>query len=534
MAVIICTYMYSFYLVCAYVYQLYNRQRYRSGHASPPRHYGRLSRNSSSFGNSPMMSGMRGRRLSSTTIASSVSGAATPEIPHPYLTSPSSRHFERNREQQYQFKPSDHSAFSRLPPLEDDDQEFESERTHSRHQYHHPISAGRYSPAGVPYTMSPVEVLQARQHSLLERNNLTETDEEILHENDVIKRFHQRRTSLPLYPITHSRPRQWDFKMRGLPLPVGRVTPLTSDHEHGGPPMAAKFVKQKSHSELGPFSRPSSGTPPEKPASIAGDLHRQSPQKLQQNRDKMEEENRRDEAEEREDGEGEVESESEEQDEGGREEVTDVQGVEWEEDVDDENGAKAVHTDSGKPVPISMPPSFQLSSSTATTSTSTPNSLSRPKRVSPGKIRTPSVPVLPTSLLAPDSALTALPECLGGYERTLHNARNYMKEFKALAESGSSDPESEPESLTTQIKALKLMEQISTAAKLPVLMDYRLIRLRKDTEQTDLGFSLSDGFGEPGVYIKSVHAGGLAEKNGELQPFDRLMKVTFIFRHPHV
>lgn len=474
---------------------------------------------------------MRARRLSSTTIASSVSGTATPDSPHSYLPAPSPRQFSRYREHQYQFKPSDHSAFNRLPPLEDDDQEFDPERVHSHHQYHHP-SASRYSSAGLPYTHSPTEALRARQRSLLERNNLAETDDEILHEDEVV-RFHRRRTSLPVYPISRGRPGQWDFKTRALPychLPVGRVTPLTSDHEHGGP-MAAHFVKQKSHSELGAFAnRPSSGTPPDKAGSIAGDSQRQSPQKLEQNSAELEEEERgQDETEEREGreaGEGGEESESDEQDEEEREdgeEVPDVQGVEWEGDMDNENGAKAVHTDSGRPIPLTVPPSSQPSS--ATTSTSTPNSLSRPKRAPLSKTRTPSVPVLPTSLLTPDAALSVLPECLGEFERTLQNARNYMKEFKALAESGSSDPESEPESLSTQLKAVKLMEQISSAAKLPALMEYRLVCLHKDSLQTDLGFSLSDGIGEPGVYVKSIHSGGLAEMNGELQPFDRIMKV---------
>lgn len=284
--------------------------------------------------------------------------------------------------------------------------------------------------------------------------------------------------------------------------------------------MAANFVKQKSHSELGAFAnRPSSSTPPDKAGSIAGDTQRQSPQKLEQNGAELEEEERgEDETEERggrEDGEGGEESESDEQHE------ADVQGVEWEGDMDNENGAKAVHTDSGRPIPLTTPPQ----SSSATTSTSTPNSLSRPKRALLSKTRAPSVPVLPTSLLTPDAALSVLPECLGEFERTLQNARNYMKEFKALAESGSSDPESEPELLSTQLKAVKLMEQISSAAKLPALMDYRLVCLHKDSLQTDLGFSLSDGIGEPGVYVKSIHSGGLAEINGELRPFDRIMKV---------
>ena len=69
------------------------------------------------------------------------------------------------------------------------------------------------------------------------------------------------------------------------------------------------------------------------------------------------------------------------------------------------------------------------------------------------------------------------------------------------------------------------MEQISSAAKVPALIQHHLVTLHKESKETDLGFSLSDGLGEPGVYVKSIHSGGLAEKNGELRPFDRIMKV---------
>lgn len=484
-----------------------------------------------------MNSGMRGRRQSSTTIASSVSGAATPEIPptHSYLASaaPFPRHSEREYERQYEFMPSNHSAFTRLPALEDDD-EVCSERANSC-QWHRKTADSGYGPAGLQYPparLSPLEALRARQRSLMERNSLAETDEEMSHEDEVTKRFHPRRSSLPVHPMAHGGPGRWDFKIRAMPfpnLPIGRVSPLTSDHEHGA--VTAKFVKQKSHSAVGPLvNRASSGTPPDKAAGAAGDLQSQSPQKPENIGTDSEEGEKRKETVEGEGGEGGegeerkvVESESEEEEEGeegggseDREEVSDVQ------EVDSENGAKAVHPDNSRPTLPSLPTTQK---SSATTSASTPNSLSRPKRTPQAKTRTPSVPMLPTSLMASDSTLTTLPECLGDYERTLHNARNYMKEFKALAESGSSDPESEPEPLTTQIKAVRIMEQISSAAKLPALIDHHLIRLHKDSKHTDLGFSLSDGFGEPGVYVKSINSGGLAELNGKLQPFDRIMKV---------
>jgi hypothetical protein len=100
-----------------------------------------------------------------------------------------------------------------------------------------------------------------------------------------------------------------------------------------------------------------------------------------------------------------------------------------------------------------------------------------------------------------------------------------MREFKALAESGSSDPESDDSesALTTEQKAARLMEQISSDAKLPALMCYHQVTLHKETVHADLGFSLSDGLGEPGVYVKNIHSTRLSS---QLQPFDRIMKVN--------
>ena len=482
--------------------------------------------------------------------------------------------YERDFEPR-QLIPSDHSAFVQPPTLEDDDGgEASGGRVDPPPQLHRDVLEGGYSARDLHYSsmrMSPTQALQARQQSLLQRSTMAETDEETSHEEDV--RFHPRRLSLPTHPMAHGAHGahgRWDFKTRAIPyskIPVGRVSPLTpSDHKQHSA-MAAKFAKQKSHSELGLISnRASTGTPPlNTAASFAGDVRSQSPQKPEHisaepaetdRKEEVEVDVEEEEEEEEEEGEQEEEGEEEEEGEGEgvgdgvgegvgedveeeegvcggvKEEVPDERGVdleaeqEVEGEVDNENGAKAVHTDQNEPIPLPLP-TTTTQTQKPSTSTSTPTSLTRPKRVSsPTKTRTPSVPTLPAGMLAPDSVLTQLPECLGDYERTLHNARNYMREFKALAESGSSDQESDPEPLSTQLNAAaKIMEQISTAAKLPALFDRHVIHLHKDSSHADFGFSLSDGFGEPGVYVKSIHAGGLAEQNGEMQPFDRIMKV---------
>ena len=520
--------------------------------------------------------GMRDRRLSSTTIASSVSGAATPEITRrPHHHHPL-RQFETDYEPEYRrFASRDYGGFGRLPAALEDHEESGGEMGSSRQQLHTTMEggygpvggygpageygpaggyspAGEYGPAGVRYSparLSPVEVLRARQCSLTERNIHVETDEETLYEDEVMKRFHPRRASLPVQPMmSRGRPGRWDFRARAMPfhnLPVLRVSPLTSDNEQGE--MASK---QKNRTEPNALvNRASSGTPPDKAADVVVELLSLSPQKNLSSESEKEEGELEggeegvqvgDEVEEveevEEEEEGESESEEREEEEGGEEEeeeeggwieggdsgssVAAVQGGK-----DDENGAKDVHMEDIRPI-LSLP-IYQKSMSFVKTSTSTPNSLSRPKRAVPqARKRTPSVPALPTTAL-PTSLPTALPACLSDYERTIHNARNYMREFKALAESGSSDPESDDSesALTTEQKAARIMEQISSDAKLPALMCYHQVTLHKETVHADLGFSLSDGLGEPGVYVKNIHSTRLSS---QLQPFDRIMKVGVV------
>jgi hypothetical protein len=511
--------------------------------------------------------GLHGRQPSSTTIASSVSGAGTPEIPErlPYLprsvaSSPRQQlsgdfGCEEHRRRYLQFSPSERSAFSRLPAVEDDEEEEPGERVALSRQRLFEGAAGAtggrsyQTPPPVGTSLSPVEALWERHRSLAERIALAETDEETGQEDEEVAagdRFHYRRGSLPVHPLPHfysgvgagGEPGRWNFKMRAMPLPVGRVSPLMSDHEHGGGRGGGKILAaQKDQDELG-ANRAATGTPPNKPSSVAGDFGSRTPQDKENVRELTESGEKRGEEEER----GEGESASDEEDGEERVGVGATELESWEEGAEDtENGAKAVHTEhTSLPFPLvpaaGVLPDFPSPSSSHvknTTSTSTPNSLSRPKPASitsRAKQRAPSVPALPTSLLASSvdpNNHPGLPECLGDYERTLHNARNYMREFKALAESGSSDQESDPEpTLSTKLKAAEIMEQISSAAKVPALIQHHLVTLHKESKETDLGFSLSDGLGEPGVYVKSIHSGGLAEKNGELQPFDRIMKIN--------
>ena len=118
--------------------------------------------------------------------------------------------------------------------------------------------------------------------------------------------------------------------------------------------------------------------------------------------------------------------------------------------------------------------------------------------------------------------------CLKGVEITLQKANQFMKELKTLAESGSSDQDSDSEPHTKAGKLSpywqeKVVEQVKSAMT-PTRMEPHTVKLKPNG--ADLGFSVADGLIEHGVYIKSVKPAGSFDQNGQLQPFDRILKVS--------
>ena len=453
------------------------------------------------------------RRLSSTTLASTVSGADTPDIP-PAV--PSATNFEplpplhpryTTGQDRLQLTPSDHSAFVRPGPVEG---EPDSSRVPTPRR--HNSVDGSYSPGGYQSPslgLSHMEFFRARQRSLQKRRNVTEIDEDVLHKEFEVTTFQPRRSSFPVHTnhlLQMARPARWDFKARAMPyskIPVGRVSPITpSDHERTS--VVPRFSKQGQGDLASGRTTSGKSTPPSKLTSLATESRSQSPQKP--------------ESVSAEQGEEGVEREEEEQDEEEEEEEMEEEDEEEEEEEEVEGSNVTVDIDTKE---TRLAPGNHTSNRLSTDDAveTSPTSSPKPKHLptkSIGTVSSPDTPSNPASIQAS--------ECLDGIERTLHKSRNFIQEFKALAESGSSDQDSDVEPLSSHLKAAKIMEQISTAAMLPTKYDHHVIQLRKDGH-ADFGFSLSDGLGEPGVYIKKLTPGGVAEQSGKLQPFDRIMKV---------
>jgi len=127
--------------------------------------------------------------------------------------------------------------------------------------------------------------------------------------------------------------------------------------------------------------------------------------------------------------------------------------------------------------------------------------------------------------LAPSESSSA---CLKRVEVTLQKANQFVKDLKTLAESGSSDQDSdsEPHAKTGNLTSYwqeKVVEQVKSAMT-PTRMEPYTVELKPDG--ADFGFSVADGLIEPGVYIKSVRPGGPADQKDGLQSFDRILKVS--------
>lgn len=111
--------------------------------------------------------------------------------------------------------------------------------------------------------------------------------------------------------------------------------------------------------------------------------------------------------------------------------------------------------------------------------------------------------------------------CLQEFESTILSSGKFIETMKKLAESGSSDQDSDSE----PHKALQRASQAQMHLQaMPTQLVPLTIRLRKQ-EGSDFGFSVSDGQSDPGVYVRTVRPGGPADQNGKLRPYDRILKV---------
>ncbi len=109
--------------------------------------------------------------------------------------------------------------------------------------------------------------------------------------------------------------------------------------------------------------------------------------------------------------------------------------------------------------------------------------------------------------------------CLQECEKTLVSSEKFIETLNQLANSGSSDQDSDSE----PHKALQREAQPHPHTTPTQLIPY-VIRLQKDGAN-DFGFSVSDGWSDPGVYVRTLRPGGPADQDGKLHPFDRILKV---------
>ena len=52
-----------------------------------------------------------------------------------------------------------------------------------------------------------------------------------------------------------------------------------------------------------------------------------------------------------------------------------------------------------------------------------------------------------------------------------------------------------------------------------------VVELWRPGRNVSFGFSISDGLYEPGVYVRNIQPGGLADQSGQLRALDRLVQV---------
>ena len=118
-------------------------------------------------------------------------------------------------------------------------------------------------------------------------------------------------------------------------------------------------------------------------------------------------------------------------------------------------------------------------------------------------------------------------ESLNGFKQSINKAINFEQQLKALAESGSSDQDSDTEPHASQGLSLPQHEQqkISDKMKTSVPPQQLTVRLTKPPTTASFGFSVADGQYDQGVYVKAVKPGGPADGSEGLRPYDRILKV---------
>ena len=119
------------------------------------------------------------------------------------------------------------------------------------------------------------------------------------------------------------------------------------------------------------------------------------------------------------------------------------------------------------------------------------------------------------------------------FKRTLDNADEFGRAMAALAESGSSDQDSDSEPHGGKLSGLlplaphehaKVTEKMRASQATAVL---HTVRVCKEPGEMSYGFSIADGQYDCGVYVKTVKPGGPSDRGGLLQ-YDKIVKVCVV------
>lgn len=109
---------------------------------------------------------------------------------------------------------------------------------------------------------------------------------------------------------------------------------------------------------------------------------------------------------------------------------------------------------------------------------------------------------------------------------TLLKSEDFVHRLRKLAtQSGSSAEDSDPEpsiKLPPHFQK-KILDHVHSIMS-PVQMHLVEVTVERSSENEGFGFSLSDGFVEPGVYVNEIRPDGPADGSG-LEPYDRIIKV---------
>lgn len=130
-----------------------------------------------------------------------------------------------------------------------------------------------------------------------------------------------------------------------------------------------------------------------------------------------------------------------------------------------------------------------------------------------------------------ESALKSNVETLNGIKQSINKAITFGQQLKALADSGSSDQDSDSEPHTSQGLEIPQNEQqkITDKMKTSVPPQQLTVWLTKPATIASFGFSVADGQYDQGVYVKAVKPGGPADGADGLRPYDRILKVRYMY-----